>query len=92
MILDAAQTPDEAPPGASPPRRPRRREGLVRSLLRNKKALAGLIILAVFILLALLAPVIAPGDPSLITSLGAQAPVARASLRDDVQGPGRART
>jgi peptide/nickel transport system permease protein len=74
VILGAAQTPEKAPPTASPRRRPPRREGLVRSLLRNKKALAGLVILAVFILLTLLAPVIAPGDPSLITSLGAQAP------------------
>ena len=44
-------------------RRSRPRSSLVRSLLRNRKAVIGLIILAVFLLTALLAPVIAP-DPS----------------------------
>lgn len=55
-------------------RRSRPRSSLVRSLLRNRKAVIGLIILAVFFLTALLAPVIAPGNPALITSLGAQPP------------------
>jgi peptide/nickel transport system permease protein len=73
-ILYAADAPEKAPPAESPRRRSPRREGLVRSLLRNKKALAGLIILAVFILLALLAPVIVSGNPSVITPFGAQAP------------------
>lgn len=73
-ILYAADAPEKAPPAESPRRRSPRREGLVRSLLRNKKALAGLIILAVFVLLALLAPVIVSGNPSVITPFGAQAP------------------
>ncbi|MGA8047555.1 MAG: ABC transporter permease [Dermatophilaceae bacterium] len=74
MVVLKAALPEKAPPATASPRRPPRREGLVHSLLRNRKALTGLIILATFILLALLAPVITPGDPSLITSLGAQAP------------------
>ncbi|MCW4466338.1 ABC transporter permease [Glutamicibacter sp. MNS18] len=55
----------------------RTRLGLVRmlrTLLRNGKAVAGLSILAVFIALALLAPVFFPDDPSRITSAGASAP------------------
>lgn len=75
VILAAADVPEKEPRAASPRRRARP-EGLVRSLLRNRKAFAGLIILAGFILLALLAPVIAPGDPSIITGQGAQAPSA----------------
>lgn len=47
---------------------------LVRTLLRNGKAVAGLSIIIVFILLALLAPVIFPDDPSRISSTGASAP------------------
>lgn len=57
-----------------PGRRLRRRDGLVRGLLSNKKAVLGLVILAVFTAVALLAPVLAPGDPSLIQGLGAQPP------------------
>ncbi len=52
-----------------PPRR-----GLVRSLLRNRKAMLGASLLVVFVALALLAPVLAPGDPTLITSGGSQPP------------------
>jgi peptide/nickel transport system permease protein len=50
--------------------------GVVRGLLGNVKAVVGLIILAFFIIVALLAPVIAPGDPTLILGLGAQPPSA----------------
>jgi peptide/nickel transport system permease protein len=53
-----------------------RRRGLLRRLVDNKKALTGLTLLAVFALLALLAPVLTPGDPSLINSTGSQAPSA----------------
>jgi peptide/nickel transport system permease protein len=56
------------------PGRTQTQTGLVRSLLRNRKAVTGLVILAVFFLVALLAPFIAPGNPSLITSLGATPP------------------
>lgn len=51
-----------------------RRQGLLGRLLGSKKALSGLCLLAVFATLALLAPVLAPGDPSLINSTGSQAP------------------
>lgn len=47
---------------------------LLRTLLRNGKAVAGLSIILVFIALALMAPVIFPGDPARITSAGASAP------------------
>jgi peptide/nickel transport system permease protein len=47
---------------------------LLRTLLRNGKAVAGLSILLAFIILALLAPALFPGDPSRITSAGASAP------------------
>ena len=60
-----------APP---PPTQARRRRGLLRGLLSNSKAVAGLVILAIFLLIALLAPVLAPGDPSLITGMGCQPP------------------
>ncbi|MBG6085025.1 ABC transporter permease [Zhihengliuella flava] len=46
----------------------------LRALGRNSKAVAGLSILAVFVLLALLAPIIFPEDPSRIGSGGASAP------------------
>ena len=57
-----------------PRRRSQTRSGLVRSLLRNRKAVTGLIMLAIFFLLALLTPLLAPGNPSLITSIGATPP------------------
>ncbi|MFI9545122.1 ABC transporter permease [Streptomyces sp. NPDC052016] len=56
------------------PVRASRRRGLARQLIDSKKALTGLVVLALFALLALLAPVLAPGDPSLINSTGSQAP------------------
>ncbi|GAB3755108.1 hypothetical protein GCM10027591_04120 [Zhihengliuella somnathii] len=46
----------------------------LRALGRNSKAVAGLSILAIFVLLALLAPIIFPEDPSRIGSGGASAP------------------
>src|SRR5262249_10235056 len=36
----------------------------VQAILRSRKAVAGLIILVIFALVAILAPIIAPGDPS----------------------------
>lgn len=60
--------------------------GVVRGLLGNVKAVVGLIILAVFILVALLAPVIAPGDPTLIQGLGAQPPSAEYLLGTTPKG------
>ena len=83
LLLSTDTEGREAPasgPHLTPADRPRRRgkvrEGLVHTVLRNRKAVAGLIILAIFVLVALLAPVLFPGDPSTITSLGAQPPSA----------------
>ncbi|MDQ0905152.1 peptide/nickel transport system permease protein [Streptomyces canus] len=63
-----------------------RRRGLLRQLIDSKKALAGLILLALFALLALLAPVLVPGDPSLINSTGSQAPSAAHWLGTTAKG------
>lgn len=57
-----------------PPARGRSLARLLRALGRNRKAVAGLALIAVFIGLALLAPVIFPDDPSRIGSGGATAP------------------
>lgn len=67
-------------------RRPRGRDGLLRGLLGNGKAVTGLIILAVFAAVALLAPVISPGDPTIIQSLGAQQPSAEHLLGTTSKG------
>lgn len=50
------------------------RRGLARSLLRNRKATLGVGILVLFAALALLAPVLTPGDPTAITDTGSQPP------------------
>ncbi|MDQ0766821.1 ABC transporter permease [Streptomyces canus] len=63
-----------------------RRRGLLRQLIDSKKALAGLILLALFALLALLAPLLVPGDPSLINSTGSQAPSAAHWLGTTAKG------
>jgi peptide/nickel transport system permease protein len=63
-----------------------RRRGLLRQLIDSKKALAGLILLALFALLALLAPVLVPGDPSFINSTGSQAPSAAHWLGTTAKG------
>ncbi|MFC7596559.1 ABC transporter permease [Terrabacter sp. GCM10028922] len=52
------------------------RGGLVGSLLRSPKAVVGLTLMGIFALLALLAPVLAPGDPSTIGDLASEAPSA----------------
>lgn len=57
---------DPATPSGGTPIKPSGRVGIVRLLLTNRKATAGLIILAIFVVLALAAPLIFPGDPSLI--------------------------
>ncbi|MBA4862867.1 ABC transporter permease [Streptomyces sp. PSKA54] len=68
------------------PARTSHRRGLLRQLIDSKKALAGLTLLALFALLALLAPVLAPGDPSLINSTGSQAPSAAHWLGTTAKG------
>ncbi|MCX4537092.1 ABC transporter permease [Streptomyces sp. NBC_00841] len=78
--------PRTAPPDADAPKAPRARAGLLRSLLANRKALFGAVVLVLFVLLALLAPLIAPGDPSKINSLGAGAPSASHPLGTTAKG------
>jgi len=53
--------------GSSEPTRRRKPRSLLRNLLGNRKALFGLCLLGLFVLLALLAPVLKPGDPSQIS-------------------------
>ena len=73
-------------PGDPAPRRRAGRDGLLRGLLSNGKAVAGLIILVVFAAVALLAPMLAPGDPTLIQGLGAQPPSAEHLLGTTAKG------
>ncbi|WP_103063206.1 ABC transporter permease [Actinomyces qiguomingii] len=61
---------------AMPSARIRRSTGILRSLLNSRKALFGIAVLLLFIVLALLAPVISPGDPARITSSMAAPPSA----------------
>ncbi|WP_426300700.1 ABC transporter permease [Arthrobacter sp. R-11] len=53
-------------------RKPNR--SFVHGLITNKKALVGMIVMLVFIALALLAPVLFPGDPSRITDMASLEP------------------
>ncbi|MFJ2091303.1 ABC transporter permease [Streptomyces sp. NPDC087901] len=71
--LTEPAVPRRAPQAAAAPKR-RDRAGLLRSLLASRKALSGAVVLVLFVLAALLAPLIAPGDPSTINGLGASAP------------------
>lgn len=59
---------------ATAPRNPRGLVRLLRNLGRNGKAVAGLVIILLFVLSALLAPVIFPEDPSRILDGGATPP------------------
>lgn len=68
----SSATNTDQPPGARRRLEPRR--GLIRQVLHNRKSLAGAVTLTLFAVIALLAPLLAPGDPSLITALGAQEP------------------
>ncbi|WP_030980331.1 ABC transporter permease [Streptomyces sp. NRRL S-1824] len=68
------------------PARPPRRRGLLRQLTDSKKAMTGLMLLALFALLALLAPVLVPGEPSLINSTGSQFPSAAHWLGTTAKG------
>lgn len=85
------------PPGAQPKTPPsagadqgkqrRRTPGrLFRALAQNGKAVTGLSILAVFVLLAVLAPVLYPEDPSRIISGGATPPSADHLLGTTAKG------
>lgn len=57
-----------------------------RHLLSDKKAIFGIVILAIFILVALLAPLIAPGDPSRFVGRPSQPPSAKFWLGTTGQG------
>lgn len=59
---------------------------LVRALLRNRKAVVGLSILVVFIVMAAIAPVVFPEDPSRIGSAGATPPGAAHLLGTTAKG------
>ncbi|MFC9244813.1 ABC transporter permease [Streptomyces sp. NPDC057136] len=85
-VLDS-RTEQAAPPAGPPAAIPGRgRTGLLRALLANRKALFGAVVLALFVLLAMLAPLIAPGDPSKINSQGASAPSAQHVLGTTAKG------
>ncbi|MGW4234559.1 ABC transporter permease [Streptomyces sp. NPDC004980] len=91
MSVLGSHTEQAAPPAGTPePGTPatagRGRTGLLRALLANRKALFGAVVLVLFVLLALLAPLIAPGDPSKINSLGASAPSADHLLGTTAKG------
>ncbi|MEH0531936.1 hypothetical protein QBA75_34870 [Streptomyces stelliscabiei] len=61
-------------PAPTAPARASRRRGLLRQLIDSKKALTGLILLALFALLALLAPVLAPATRRSSTPRAARPP------------------
>jgi peptide/nickel transport system permease protein len=64
----------------------RRRTGWLRDLLRNKKALLGAIIVLFFSLVAIFAPVIAPGDPTSFVARPHQEPSAAHFFGTEGQG------
>ena len=81
--LDLA--PDATAP-AGPSGRPAPRRGFLRSLLRNRKATLGVGILLLFGALAILAPLLSPGDPTVITGSGSQPPSAEHLLGTTAKG------
>ncbi|MDQ1054103.1 peptide/nickel transport system permease protein [Arthrobacter sp. SORGH_AS 212] len=71
-ILQQSGTTPGKTPVAKPKTKPNR--SFVHGLATNKKALVGMAVMAVFIGLALLAPVLFPGDPSRITAMASLEP------------------
>ncbi|WP_314212903.1 ABC transporter permease [Pseudarthrobacter equi] len=71
-ILQQPGTTAGKTPAAKPKTKPNR--SFIHGLATNKKALVGMAIMAVFIVLALLAPVLFPGDPSRITAMASLEP------------------
>ncbi len=84
LELASDATAPTAPTG--PSGRTAQRRGFLRSLLRNRKATVGVGILILFGALALLAPLLAPEDPTVITSAGSQAPSAEHLLGTTAKG------
>ena len=68
----ALATPDAPAVVPASDRRPRR--GLLRGILGNRKAAFGAAVLLLFGVVALAAPLLAPGNPSLITAIASQPP------------------
>jgi peptide/nickel transport system permease protein len=62
-----------AQPGA-PAKTPRYRDHLALRILRDKRALVGVIILVVFVVVALAAPLLQPGSPRASVTSGSEAP------------------
>ncbi|MFC9771412.1 MULTISPECIES: ABC transporter permease [unclassified Pseudarthrobacter] len=71
-ILQQPATTAGQTPAAKPKTKPNR--SFIHGLATNKKALVGMAIMTVFIGLALLAPVLFPGDPSRITAMASLEP------------------
>lgn len=70
---------------ASPPRK-RSGGGLLRGLVGNAKSIAGIVILIIFLLIAVFAPIISPADPNLISGMGSQPPSAEHWLGTTAKG------
>lgn len=86
-IIDVEMTPlgqVVALPASRPPRRDRL--GWVGNLLRNPKARLGIGIVSFFILVAIFAPIIAPGDPSEFASRPHKAPSSEYIFGTEGQG------
>lgn len=82
----ASSPADPLQDGSAPARRARGGRRLLAYLLRSRKALAGLVILLVFVATALLAPVVFPGDPMHITATGSLPPSAEHLLGTTAKG------
>lgn len=72
--------------GTAGPPRSRQTVRMLRTLGRNGKAVAGLVILIVFVVIALIAPLVFPDDPSRIGSDGASPPSAEHWLGTTAKG------
>ncbi|MEV6637830.1 ABC transporter permease [Actinoplanes sp. NPDC051470] len=59
---------------AAPAKAPRYRDHLALRILRDKRALTGVIILVIFVVVALAAPLLEPGDPRASVATGSESP------------------
>jgi peptide/nickel transport system permease protein len=86
----AGAAPGSPAPVGHPSRAPRRvrrsKQGFVHGLLTNKKAMVGMAVMLVFITLALLAPLMFPGDPLRITDMASLEPSAEHWLGTTAKG------